>query len=148
VPFIAARGKPNPYNAFQKQLSIPAGGIQSQVASVEDLYPTLLKLVGAENQEGHKVDGDLLQTLLTGEADDGFDAGALLIESGEQSSPCRRAHRARGMEVGQFHPFGGELVEFRCLEVGIAEATQSSVAHVVDHDEDQVGTLVKLEGKS
>ena len=71
VPFIAAWGKRNPDNAFQRQLPIPAGGIQSQVASVEDIYPTLLKLVGAENPEGHKVDGDLLHTLLSGKTDVG-----------------------------------------------------------------------------
>ena len=71
VPFIAAWGKRNPDNAFQKQLPIPAGGIQSQVASVEDIYPTLLNLVGAENPEGHKVDGDLLHTLLSGKTDAG-----------------------------------------------------------------------------
>ncbi len=47
VPFIAAWAKPNPGNPFQQQLSIPAGEIQSQVATVQDLFPTILDLTGS-----------------------------------------------------------------------------------------------------
>tara|TARA_R110002096_G_scaffold83431_1_gene193437 strand:+ start:5121 stop:6665 length:1545 start_codon:yes stop_codon:yes gene_type:complete len=70
VPFIAAWAKPNPENAFQKALPIPAGGIQSQVASVEDLFPTIVKLTGVDVKAGHVVDGKPLQKLLTGDADE------------------------------------------------------------------------------
>lgn len=69
VPFIAAWAKPNPENEFQKQLPIPAGAIQSQVASVQDIFPTILQIVGAETPGDHKVDGSTLQTLLSGKAD-------------------------------------------------------------------------------
>jgi len=69
VPFIAAWAKRDPENAFQKKLKIPAGGIQSQVASVEDLFPTLLELAGAPVPDSHSVDGKPLQTLLSGAAD-------------------------------------------------------------------------------
>ncbi len=69
VPFIAAWAKPNPENHLQKMMPIPAGGIQSQVASVEDLFPTLLELVGGNSPESHVVDGKPLQTLLTGKSD-------------------------------------------------------------------------------
>ncbi len=69
VPFIAAWAKPNPENAWQKKLPIPAGGIQHQVASVEDLFPTILELTGVERPADHKVDGQGLQTLLSGKTD-------------------------------------------------------------------------------
>ena len=69
VPFIAAWAKPNPENVWQKKLPIPAGTIQSQVADVTDIFPTLLNLVGVKTPEDHAVDGLLLDTLLTGEAD-------------------------------------------------------------------------------
>jgi arylsulfatase A-like enzyme len=69
VPFIAAWAKPNAKNEWQKKLRIPQGVIQGQVASVCDLFPTLLKLTGAEAPVEHRVDGKLLQTLLSGEAD-------------------------------------------------------------------------------
>jgi arylsulfatase A-like enzyme len=69
VPFIAAWAKPNAENEWQKKLPIPQGAIQGQVASVCDLFPTLLKLTGAEAPVEHRVDGKLLQTLLSGEAD-------------------------------------------------------------------------------
>lgn len=70
VPFIAAWAKPNPDNPLQKALPIPAGAIQSQVADVTDLFPTLLQLAGVAAPPGHAVDGRPLQTLLTGKADD------------------------------------------------------------------------------
>ncbi len=69
VPFIAAWAKPDANNALQKKLPIPAGAIQSQVASVTDLYPTILDFTGIASPEGHKVDGFKLETLLTGKAD-------------------------------------------------------------------------------
>lgn len=69
VPFIAAWAKRNPENLLQKTLPIPAGGIQSQVASVEDLFPTLLQLVGGEAPASHVVDGKPLQVLLSGKED-------------------------------------------------------------------------------
>lgn len=69
VPFIAAWAKRNPDNALQKSLPIPAGAIQSQVASVTDIFPTLLQVAGIRVPAGHEVDGRPLQTLLTGEPD-------------------------------------------------------------------------------
>ncbi len=71
VPFIAAWTKPDPADAFQRKLPIPLGAIQSQVASVEDLFPTILEITGISSPSGHVVDGELLQTLLTGKRDPG-----------------------------------------------------------------------------
>ena len=69
VPFIAAWAKRNDESSLQKSLGIPAGVIQSQVASVWDVFPTLLEVAGAENPSNHVVDGHSLQKLLTGEKD-------------------------------------------------------------------------------
>ncbi|MEL6107070.1 MAG: sulfatase-like hydrolase/transferase [Planctomycetota bacterium] len=69
VPFIAAWAKPDPTNELQKSLKIPRGKIQTQVASVEDLFPTILSLAGGQSPSDHKVDGKPLQTLLTGDTD-------------------------------------------------------------------------------
>lgn len=69
VPFIAAWAKPSPNNPHQKRLPIPDGAIQSQLASVCDLFPTLLSLLGIPNPTGHIVDGFPLNTLLTGQRD-------------------------------------------------------------------------------
>ena len=69
VPFIAAWAAPNPDNQWQKQLPIPKGVIQGQLASVTDLFPTILELTGTPAPENHPVDGSRLQKLLTGEAD-------------------------------------------------------------------------------
>jgi arylsulfatase A-like enzyme len=69
VPFIAAWAKRDPGNELQQRLPIPAGTIQSQVASVEDLFPTILDLTGNSSPDDHTVDGSRLQTLLSGKSD-------------------------------------------------------------------------------
>jgi arylsulfatase A-like enzyme len=53
----------------QRQLPIPTGVIQSQVASVCDLFPTLAGLLSVDLPNDHAVDGDDLTTLLTGKKD-------------------------------------------------------------------------------
>lgn len=78
VPFIAAWAKPNPDNRFQKQLPIAAGAIQTQLASVPDLFPTLLGVAGCPNAESHVVDGRKLDTLLTGQPDPSRDESFLM----------------------------------------------------------------------
>jgi arylsulfatase A-like enzyme len=69
VPFLAAWAKADAANAFQKKLPIAAGAIQSQVAAVYDLFPTLLALAGKSAPSGHVVDGARLDTLFTGQRD-------------------------------------------------------------------------------
>ncbi len=69
VPFIAAWAKPASGNRLQQRLPIPAGAVQSQLASVPDLFPTILAATGTKAPAGHSVDGAPLQTLLAGRAD-------------------------------------------------------------------------------
>jgi len=69
VPFIAAWAKADANNRWQRQLPIPAGAIQTQVASVCDIFPTLLPLAGVNIPQGHAIDGYRLDTLLAGKPD-------------------------------------------------------------------------------
>ncbi len=69
VPFIAAWAKADPANPYQKRLPIAAGTVQSQMAAVYDLFPTVLALTGVQSPAGHALDGSRLATLLTGKAD-------------------------------------------------------------------------------
>jgi arylsulfatase A-like enzyme len=69
VPFIAAWARRDADNPHQQRLAIPADAIQPQIASVCDLFPTILNIVGADVATGHKVDGHDLRTLLRGKAD-------------------------------------------------------------------------------
>ena len=69
VPFIAAWAKPANANLHQKKLSIPAGAIQTQLAAVQDLFPTIAGIVGAKSPQNHVIDGSNMETLLTGNRD-------------------------------------------------------------------------------
>jgi len=69
VPFIAAWAKADAKNPCQTRLPIPAGVIQGQVASVCDLFPTVLAVAGIQAPPGHVVDGSRLDTLLAGRPD-------------------------------------------------------------------------------
>ncbi|HIG28691.1 MAG TPA: N-acetylgalactosamine-6-sulfatase [Verrucomicrobiales bacterium] len=69
VPFIAAWGKANSNNPFQKRLPIPEGAVQNKVAKVTDLFPTLLAFTNSNAPDEHTVDGSRLDILLTGKSD-------------------------------------------------------------------------------
>jgi arylsulfatase A-like enzyme len=69
VPFIAAWAKPSANHPLQRRLPIPVGAVQPQLASVPDLFPTVLGLTGASAPGGHAVDGAKLDTLLAGRRD-------------------------------------------------------------------------------
>jgi arylsulfatase A-like enzyme len=71
VPLIAAWAQPEPDNAVQQRLQIPAGAIQEQVAAVHDLFPTLLEFLELESPADHAVDGEGMATLLSGQPDPG-----------------------------------------------------------------------------
>lgn len=75
VPFIAAWAAKDAANAHQQRLPIAAGALQSQIATVEDLFPTLLAAATSDKPTGtnaigeHILDGQRLDKLLTGQAD-------------------------------------------------------------------------------
>ncbi len=71
VPFIAAWAHSKLDQTNQRRLPISQGTIQSQQASVSDLFPTLLNLIGIEPPSGHPIDGLPLATLLSGKPDPG-----------------------------------------------------------------------------
>jgi arylsulfatase A-like enzyme len=69
VPLIVAWAK-EADTAPQRQLPVAAGAIQSQLAAVYDLFPTILGLLDISAPDEHVVDGARLDTLLTGKTDD------------------------------------------------------------------------------
>ncbi|MFY7818267.1 MAG: sulfatase [Akkermansiaceae bacterium] len=70
VPFIAAWAQTDAANPHQQALTIPVGRLQTQLASVEDLFPTVLDLAGVKSPVAHIVDGRNLRPLLLGNPDD------------------------------------------------------------------------------
>ena len=69
APFIAAWGKSDANNRWQKELSIPAGGIRQEIGVCYDLFPTIFVLVDTTVPAGHPVDGQNLKELLSAQSD-------------------------------------------------------------------------------
>lgn len=69
VPFIAAWARPRANHPQQRRLPIAAGALQPQLATVMDLFPTILAVAGAKVPQDHLVDGARLDRLLTGQRD-------------------------------------------------------------------------------
>ncbi|MEO2016350.1 MAG: sulfatase [Fuerstiella sp.] len=69
VPFIAAWGKADTNNPWQKKLPIPARSIRQEIGVCYDLLPTIADFVDAPVPADHPVDGQNLKRLLTGQAD-------------------------------------------------------------------------------
>ena len=68
VPFIASWAKAGD-NPHQKRLPIAAGAIQSQLAAVYDIFPTVLNAAAVTAPANHVVDGIALDSLFTAKRD-------------------------------------------------------------------------------
>ncbi len=66
VPFIAAWGKADANNPWQKKLPIPANSIRQEIGICYDLFPTITAFVGAPVPANHSIDGQDLSRLLSG----------------------------------------------------------------------------------
>lgn len=69
VPFIAAWAKRAPANPHQQALPIAANAIQPHLASVIDLFPTILDVTQSKAPASHQPDGQSLRVLLGGKDD-------------------------------------------------------------------------------
>lgn len=69
VPFIASWAKPKDGNKWQRNMPIAKGVVQSQMAAIYDLFPTILEQTGIGLPKVHALDGQSLATLMRGEAD-------------------------------------------------------------------------------
>ena len=69
VPMIAAWVSPRPELAVQSRLPIAAGQIQSQVANICDLFPTILQVAGVDVPGERTIDGQSLAILTAGHPD-------------------------------------------------------------------------------
>jgi arylsulfatase A-like enzyme len=65
VPLLAAWAAPNPGNRFQQALSIPAGSVEHDIVTVEDIAPTIL---AAMNVAAPQMDGYDLTPYLRAES--------------------------------------------------------------------------------
>jgi arylsulfatase A-like enzyme len=78
VPFLAAWAAEDRANPWQERLPIAAGAVQTQVAAVQDIFPTILGLEGLPIPAGHVIDGRPLDTLLAGRPDPSRDETFLM----------------------------------------------------------------------
>lgn len=69
VPFIVSWCKPNPRNKLQKRLPIASGAVQTQLAAIMDIFPTILHAAGEALPDTTIIDGVDLTPMLTGTRD-------------------------------------------------------------------------------
>ena len=69
APLIVAWAERDSDHPTQKRLPIADGAMQTQMASVCDLFPTIAQVASADAPEGHIVDGRSLDLLLTAASD-------------------------------------------------------------------------------
>lgn len=67
APFIAAWAQPDGASAVQTKLPIAGGQVQRQLATVMDIFPTLLDLANVAKPAGHPIDGVSLANQFRGE---------------------------------------------------------------------------------
>jgi hypothetical protein len=73
--------------------------------------------------------------------EDGIDSGADVVAAGEEGGARRGADRSPGMEVGESHATGGQLVEDRGLD-GTPVTANVAVTEIVDEECHDVGLFV------
>lgn len=66
VPFIVAWAKPQKENKIQKRLPIKVGGMQTQLGTIMDIYPTILSIAGCKVPQNYVIDGFDLKKQLSG----------------------------------------------------------------------------------
>ncbi|MDR2774781.1 MAG: sulfatase-like hydrolase/transferase [Tannerella sp.] len=66
APLIIGWAEPDSKNPLQETLPVKQGYIQQQLATVMDIFPTVLSLTGVENPANHPIDGFDLKTQLYG----------------------------------------------------------------------------------
>lgn len=69
VPFIMSWAKRDPNSEFQKNYPIEENGIQTQMGTIMDIYPTVLSAAGIEEPKDKILDGQDLKRLVTGKKD-------------------------------------------------------------------------------
>lgn len=69
VPFIASWAKPDNSNPVQRKYPILQGGVQTQPATIMDIYPTILNVAGIKLPENELIDGTELSVQLKGKRD-------------------------------------------------------------------------------
>lgn len=67
APLIVAWANPDQNNALQKRLPISANDINTQIATVLDIYPTILSAASIQNPASQVIDGVNLAKQLTGQ---------------------------------------------------------------------------------
>lgn len=78
APLMVSWAKVNDSNPLQQQFPIAKGAINSQVATILDVYPTLLSVANVENPQAHVIDGFDLKKQLVNEYDDVRDNSFLM----------------------------------------------------------------------
>lgn len=138
VPFIASWAKPSAANPLQQQLSIPPGAVQTRIAAVYDLFPTLLHLTETAIPGSHTIDGSSIGRLLAGKDDADHSQEFLMhYPHAPHRSDYFTTYRRENWKV-IYHYFPSEVSEnshYQLYDLSSDPFEQENLANSVAHQE-------------
>lgn len=136
APFIVAWAKQNNESAVQQALPIPANTVNVQMATVMDVFPTVLDVAKVSVPEGHVVDGHGLKKMLGGELDDGHPGVFLMHFPHQHRSSYFTSYRKGDWKI-IYHYFAKEKYELYNLKSDPYEKS-----NLAKSNPEQVGKLM------
>ncbi len=122
APLIVAWAKPNAQSAAQRALPIKANSINFQLATVMDIFPTVLHVAGVDIPEGYIQDGHVLKEMLAGMSDSSHPGTFLMHFPHEHRSSYFTSYRKGDWKV-IYHYFKKDRYELYNLKIDPYEIT-------------------------
>lgn len=140
IPFIAAWAKVNPENKFQKSLPITKNAIQTQMATIMDIYPTVLELADIPTPSDHVVDGKSLKKLMTGTKDDTHPKTFLMHFPHQHRSSYYTTYRTQDWKIiYHYNPKSGQPE----IELYHLKNDPYETKNLVTENPEKVGSLIQ-----
>lgn len=136
TPLIVSWAKPNTQITMQKKLSIPSNKINPQLATIMDIFPTVLNITGSKIPEGYIQDGYDLNKMLAGEIDPTHPDTFLMHFPHEHRSSYFTSYRNGDWKLIYFY-FGKKKYELYNLKTDPYEKKNLAVANP-----EKVSTLI------
>ena len=136
APFIVAWAKPSTESPAQQSLSIPKNAIHTQLATVMDVFPTVLDVAMISVPKDYVHDGHVLKEMLSGKADDSHPGTFLMHFPHQHRSSYFTSYRKGDWKI-IYHYFKKDKYELYHLKTDPYEKS-----NLAKYNPEQVGKLM------